>query len=143
MGKVIQSPSKRYPGSITLSYPLTFPQYATWRRTLDEMPDPPETEGEEAAGWRIFDLAADPDKAVLMLPVIFEIVEKWELQNMPEPLTVETFPSTPPASVYRLLLRILAEINGIISEDDDAEIPFEQPAPLTNTPTAEAAALST
>ena len=107
------------------------------------MPAPPETEGEEAPGWRIFDLAADPDKAVLMLPAIFEIVEKWELKNMPEPLTVETFPSTPPASVYRLLLRILAEINGIISEDDDAEIPFGQPAPLTNTPTAEAAALST
>ena len=135
MSRVITSPSKRYPGTITLAYPLTFPQYAAWRRALESLPDAPmPTEEDERPGWRIYDLAADPEKSILMLPAIFELVEEWNLENVPQPPTPDNFPSTPPASVYKLLLSILVEINEIISEDDD--VPFEQPAPPIATPIA-------
>jgi len=124
MSKVINSPSKRYPGTVTLAYPLTFPQYAAWRRALDSLP--------EGIG-QVGEITSDIEASRLILPGVFAIVERWNLANMPEPLTLENFPSTPRMAVFRLLTEIVAEISAMVNEDDDA--PFPQPAPLTDMPT--------
>jgi hypothetical protein len=84
MGKVIQSPVTRWPGTVTLSDPLSFPQSFAFE------------DGLEAA-------AALPEKHkksirrnhAALLPGVCACVEAWELKGLPEVITPDNFPSTP------------------------------------------------
>jgi hypothetical protein len=83
MSKTITSPSTRWPGSVTLTDPLTLPQ----AEAIDEgLAIIREHEGNNISYVKI-------DKAHLI--GILACVEKWDLQNMPEPLTLENFPMSP------------------------------------------------
>ena len=72
MSKVITSPVKRWPGSVTLADPLTFPQYAAWRNALDEvlLLAPPDPDAEEGAPRSItyYVAAIDQQMAELWIP---------------------------------------------------------------------------
>lgn len=102
MSKVITSPVKRWPGSVTLADPLTFPQFIAWRDAV------------RAASEHRGDLLRYSEA---LLPGVRACVEKWELANFkPDP-----FPATPRQSSDRLLAWLVREINAIASAGDDED----------------------
>jgi hypothetical protein len=109
MSKQIISPVKRFPGSVTLSDPLSYPQVFAWRDAIAKV--------EEFPDGSPFDVNA------AIVPGILAIVEKWELDKFPTPVTMENFPATPPVSAARLVAWITGEITSLFSEAE--EIPLE------------------
>ena len=103
MSKVIQSPVKKWAGSVTLADPLTFPAYIAWRDAIREA-------------------QAFKDDYVrysaALLPGVLACVEKWELKGFsPDP-----FPATPRDSSDKLLAWLLREIGAVANEGgEDAD----------------------
>lgn len=116
MPKTIQSPVKRWPGSIILADPLNWPQIITWRNA-------------DSAAKKYFEMKDDSGKADLTDPLgyhqelvigVLACVEKWELGNgFPEKPTLETFPSTPLKTAVRLVQAVSTAIAEVITENDD------------------------
>jgi len=103
MSKIIQSPVKRWPGTITIAEPLTMPQYMAW---LD---------CNEAAK------ASDNNqkRPAIFLPGILAVVEKWELANFPVAPTVDTFPASPAISAIKLIAALVGEIWEVVNAEDE------------------------
>lgn len=112
MGKVITSPVKRYAGSVTLSYPLSYPQYSQWRKAIESLPD----------GVTLGETVSDDSLVLAMLPGVCACVEKWELAGMGEHITPDTFPATPRIASARLLIWLISEINAVIAEEDESPL---------------------
>lgn len=90
MSKAITSPIERWAGSVTIADPLTIPQAHLIEAGLHR----PESDGEKV--WlTVID--------EMRLPAIMACVEKWELENMPQPVTVETFPASPRGDSHKLI----------------------------------------
>jgi hypothetical protein len=102
MGKVIPSPVKKWPGTVTLADPLTFPQYIAWRDAL------------QAAQPLRDDYLRYCDALV---PGLLACVEKWELQGFSAP----PWPATPRDSSDKLLAWLVREIGAVANEvgEDD------------------------
>lgn len=111
MSKVITSQIKRYQGSVTIADPLTLPQ-----AQLIEAGMRP-TEGEE--GERIWLSTIDEKK----LPAVLACVEKWELTNIPEGVTLQTFPASPRSASHKLIDWIFNEIFAVYI--GESEVPNE------------------
>ena len=73
---------KRWSGKIFLPDYLSFPLLVTWEKALDEAKQLKETDG-------LFAFYAK------LLPAAIPLVEKWELNGLPNPVTYETFPASP------------------------------------------------
>ena len=101
MSKKIESPVKRFPGTVTLPDSLTFTQLEQWGEAFSESGEGYATRGR------------------IILPVIFSIVQSWDIPAL-QGVTPETFPSTPIKSVASLLSWLVTAIAQIINEDDDA-----------------------
>jgi hypothetical protein len=106
MGKVITSPVQRWPGTVTLSDPLTYPQMIKLERAIE-------------AGRR---LKADPEAgqgeyAYALLPGLCACVEAWSLTGLDD-VTPDTFPATPRAPAARLLAWLLDAVTALYQEDD-------------------------
>lgn len=112
MSKVITSPVKRFSGTVTLSYPLTYPQYSAWRKAIDTLPD----------GATLGDTVSDDSLVLAMLPGICACVEKWELAGMGEHVSPVDFPATPRIASAKLLIWLISEINNIIAEEDESPL---------------------
>lgn len=117
MSKQIASPSKRWPGSITLRYPVPIEPYTVWKRCIEEV----------AALKAQSATDADADDVALLrliLPGICALVEKWELGgDFPQVVTPETFPYLPRKSSNLLIIALINAINEIIIEEDDLPLP--------------------
>lgn len=97
MPKVITSPVKRWPGTVTISDPLTFPQVQDIEAALGIT----ETEAEPKDG-KVYLTVPD----LKMLPAIQSCTEKWELENFnPFP-----FPASPRIASHNLILWLFGEI---------------------------------
>ena len=112
MSKVITSPVKKYSGTVTLAYPLTYPQYAAWRKAIDNLPD----------GVKWGEVVTDDALVLAMLPGVCACVETWGLAGMGDHVTPDTFPATPRLASARLLIWLIGEINQIIAEEDDSPL---------------------
>ena len=101
MSKTITSPIERWAGTVTLADPLTIPQAKLIEAGLESPPD----EAVNANGkiWLSF-----VDE--MRLPAIFSCVEKWELKNLPEKVTLENFPASPRGDSHKLADWIFTEI---------------------------------
>ena len=108
MSKTIVSPIKRWPGTVTIAEPLTFPQAQAI---------------EDAIGLPTEEKLVDPKKRVWLsvsdkacLPAIMACVEKWELENFkPDP-----FPASPRGASHKLIEWLFGEIYKVyIGEFDD------------------------
>lgn len=103
MPKVIASPSKRWPGSVTLYDPLTLPQVEAIETALAE------NRGREETS-----IPAKFDRSYI--PAFIACVEVWNIQDFPNPPALETWPLSPrrDASVISswLLTEILRIYNG-------------------------------
>ena len=103
MGRVLQSPVKRWAGTVTVADPLTFPQFIAWRDAV--------LSAQQHADDHLAYTAA-------LVPGLLACVEKWDLKGFsPSP-----FPATPRDSSNKLLAFLLREIGAIANEageDDD------------------------
>jgi len=106
MSKQITSPSKRWPGSVTISDPLTIPQAQFIEAGLKQ----PAQEGE-----KVWFTTLD----VMKLPAVIGCVEKWELENFaPDP-----FPASPRKDSHLLIDWIFGELLKVYS--GEAIVPNE------------------
>lgn len=110
MSKVITSPVKRFPGTVVLSDPLTFPQSFAFEDALTAV-DAVRDEG-------------SPSKIrYALLPGVLACVEEWHLNSgFPERPVLDSFPSTPRQSVALLIDWLVGEITALYKEAD--EIPL-------------------
>lgn len=109
MSQVITSPVKRFPGSVTIAQPLTFPQFKAWTRAL--------TGAQEIS--RANGLQSDYDAA--LLPGLLACVENWGLENVPAAPTVESFPATPRQASQKLVAWLVHEIATVANEAEELD----------------------
>lgn len=103
MSKIITSPVKKWPGTVVLSDPLTFPQLFAFEDAINAV-----REGAEGM---------TNDKADgLLLPGILACVEEFQLTGFPAHPTFETFPSTPRIASNRLIAWLAKEITALYQE---------------------------
>ena len=124
MSKVITSPVKLWPGTVTLPDWLSLQQEAAWEEVIEGL------EGEQVLG-----LAAKAKSALLFVPVITGIVQSWELGGgFPCPPTLDTWPATPKISSALLLAWLIGEISAMHNEA--VSIPLASTPEPTSTQTA-------
>lgn len=112
MGRIVQSPAKCWPGSVTISDPLTVPQYIQWQDAVEAV----RSIGDEKL--------SNPRVLLAILPGICACVEKWELRGkFPEVVTPDTFPQTPRAAALKLSKALVDAITEIAYASD--EVPNE------------------
>ena len=99
--KVITSPVKHFSGTVTLKDPLPYVTVVKFEQVIRSK--------------------EDIDAGQKFLPVILESVEKWGIQNMPEGVTVETFPGTPRRAVYELIAWLLNELTVIYKGNEEGD----------------------
>jgi len=109
MAKIITSPTEKWPGTVTLSDPLSFPQALAFQDALEE-------------ARKLGDNASAQQVNYLLLPGIIACVEKWGLDGIGTP-TPETFPATPALSSAKLIGWLVGEISQLYQEAN--EVPFE------------------
>jgi hypothetical protein len=101
MSKTIVSPVKRWPGTVRLSDPLTFPQVFAFQDSIEAAKEADSNVMQSNAAW---------------LPGILACVEAWELDSFPKNPTPESWPATPPASAARLIAWLIGEIGDLFAE---------------------------
>lgn len=101
MPKRITSTSKRWAGSVTIADPLTIPQ----AKLIEAGMGTPPVDESNTTG-RVWLSVIDD----LQLPAIFACVEKWELDNMPAELTIDTFPASPRGDSHKLIEWLFKEL---------------------------------
>jgi hypothetical protein len=115
MSKIITSPVRRFPGTVTLAYPLPFPRYLAWKEAVRNF-------GESS----IAEVALNDDNTPAVLPGICACVERWDIieskDTPPKQYTPETFPASPRLAAGRLIIWLMQEIIKIISEEDEAPL---------------------
>lgn len=102
MPKTITSPVKHFPGTVTLSDPLTFPQTFAF----EDATEVSQKLGKDASFNRHLHA---------LLPGILACVENWDIKGIANP-TPGTFPSTPSAAVIDLLTWLVNEITILYQE---------------------------
>ena len=118
MSKVIKSPVERWAGSVTLADPLTAPQVFAIEDALDE------TAEIEASAFK---RSVAKDKKIEMkwqsrfnytyLPAILLCVESWDLDNFPDKLTRDTFPSIQSNDASILISTLFMELMKVYKEE--------------------------
>lgn len=102
MPKQITSPVKRWPGTVTISDPLTFPQVLKLEAALSEV------RGREEVSKSEVD--------ALLLPALLECVQEWRLENFPQGVNVDNFPATPRRPSAELIAWLLTEVTELYVE---------------------------
>ena len=124
MPKIIESPVKKFSGTVTLYEPLTMLMVMEFEASLTtrrEFFNEVERDGEKVYTLKPRTAWSAPDSEALK--GIIPCVEKWDLEGFPEDVTPDTFPGTPRAASKRLVDWLLAEILKVYS--GELEIPNE------------------
>ena len=100
----LDSPVKRWPGSVTLPEYLTWPQLEAWQQAASEAAEATELAKRQLAWVR----------------GMCAIVSTWELTGLPSLVRAENFPATPPRSAVALMGWLIREISQLLDEADDA-----------------------
>jgi len=105
MSKVITSNVKRWPGTVTLSDPLTFPQVIAFQDAID-------------AASELGSSVTVSKYNQALLPGILECVEAWDLGNFPDPVGEDNFPATPRTASASLIGWLVTEIVVLFGESE-------------------------
>ena len=112
MSKVVISPFKKFPGSVTLYDPLTLPQV--------ELIEAAFVTPEADENGKIWLTILDKPK----LPAVLACVETWNIENLPSPpLTIDNFYMSPRRATSNLITWLFDEIRMIYL--GELEIPNE------------------
>lgn len=108
MSKLVQSKIEQYQGSVTLADPLTISQ----ARIIEAGMRPPEDDEYfvNSKGDKVYYYTVDDEKQI---PAILACVEKWELENLPNPVTLDNFPASPRKATHQLIDWLFGEIKKI------------------------------
>jgi hypothetical protein len=106
MSKKIDSPVKRFPGSMTLSDPLTFPQSIAFAKGI-----------KEARELEVNNREDFYEYVKLAVPAVAVCVESWDIEGVGD-LTPDTFPSTPRDSAPELLGWIVGAVTALFRETE-------------------------
>lgn len=109
MSKVITSPVRKWPGTVTLAEPMTFPQYIAWRDAMKQAQAYLTEKGEAA-------MQAEYDQ--ILLAGLRPCVEAWGLNSG---FTPEPFPATPRAASSKLIAWLIRETSAIANAADDTD----------------------
>ncbi len=108
MGKIITSPVKRWPGTITIAYPMTLPQVALYQRAIIEIIE-----------------YGDKITAIIQGAVLWRtlrpLIEKWNIKKLPFP-NEDNFPGYPKKAVDEFFIWFFKEINKAHKEAEE-EVP--------------------
>lgn len=96
MSKVITSPVKHFPGTVTLADPLTFPQVIAFQDALNSV-------GEMGTTTRA-------KINYTMLPAILKCIEKIDLAGFPKNVGADNWPASPRQSSAELIGWLIDEI---------------------------------
>ena len=107
MSKVITSPVKRWPGTVTLSSPLNYPQAIALETAINAAGALPDDAGRLAYEYAL-------------LPAILGCVEGWKLEGLPEQIGNDNFPATPRISSARLLSWLIEQVMSLYAEADES-----------------------
>jgi hypothetical protein len=108
VSKVIPSPIKRFPGSVTIADPLTLPQVEAIEAAVDH---PKTLEPEALYYFTVYDKP--------QMSAMFACVEKWQLQNFPETVNIDTFPMSPRKASHELIKWLFGEILKVYNGELD------------------------
>jgi hypothetical protein len=106
MSKIITSPVKRFPGTVTLSDPLTFPQALAWEKAI-------------AAARE--DTTSILAVNAALLPGVFACAEKWDITGLPNPPQADTFPATPGKPVSELVAWLVREVATLFEDTEGGD----------------------
>jgi hypothetical protein len=110
VSRVITSPIKRFPGTVILSDPLTFPQTFEFEDSLRSVNDIRESGDITRLRYAL-------------LPGVLACIEEWHLNSgFPERPALDNFPSTPRQSVAQLIDWLVEEISALYRESDDVPL---------------------
>lgn len=104
MGKSVSSKVARWPGFVVLADPMTFGQVIGFKDALEASREY-ETDGLRRRKAR--------------LPGVLMCVERWQLANFPEEVTVENFPASPLVEAANLIDWLVDEIYCILTEEEE------------------------
>ena len=107
MSKTITSPVKKWPGSVTLADPLSYPQVFAIEDAIDEVK-------------RLTSNGSQPSQMRLngaWVPAMLACVEEWHLEGLGNPLV--TFPATPGRSAALLLNWLIGEVTALFQEAEE------------------------
>lgn len=128
MSKVISSPVLRFPGTVTLADPLTFPQSFAVEDAIAKvaacMTIDPETNQRVFAEGKSL-LVLNYAEAAGILPC----VEEWHIKGFPEHPTLNTLVTSPRLSSARVYDWLWGEVTSLYNEAE--EIPFDSEKPST------------
>jgi len=114
MPKRITSPSSRWPGAVVFSDPLTMPQALAWQRARQEVDKLRVTipvineKGEEI--FPIRDDVIMEEINIAQIPGIIACVDSWELEEFPQVITPDNFPSSPRLKNIELIAWLVSTI---------------------------------
>ena len=110
MSKTITSPVKRYPGTVVLSDPLTFPQTFAFEDAINAVGEARETGSIARIRYAL-------------LPGILACVEEWHIGGgFPDRPALDNFPSSPRQSSAELIEWLIGEIGDLYREADDVPL---------------------
>ncbi len=115
MSKILTSPVKKWPGTVTLASPLLPAQYSAWKiasRNALALQEDKETRDND-------------DIMAALVPGICACIEQVELAGITS-LTPENFPQTPRKAWQELVLWLMGEVTREVRGDD--EIPLDSSA---------------
>jgi len=99
VSRIISSPVKAWPGSVTIRDPLLWPEFITLHRAI------------------LLSKACEADeaeKATLLLPGLCAMVEEWHLIGLGA-LTPETWPASPLKDSFELIGWLMAEAGRLMA----------------------------
>ena len=124
MPKVIQSKIEHFPGTVTLSEPLTMLQVVKIDECLlarREYFEEKEIDGKRVYALKAGSFWSQPDSVAL--EAIMKCVDEWGLKNVPENVTAETFPGSPRPASKALIDCLINEILSVYQ--GEIEVPNE------------------
>ncbi len=108
MSKTIASPVKRWPGTVALADPLTYPQLIAYQLALVESQQFVGVKGKRSEYYGA------------LLRGICGCVEEWKLsgRGWPDAPSANSIPSTPQAASEKLIDWLLTEVAALVYEAD-------------------------
>ncbi len=128
MGKIITSPVKKWPGTVTLSDPLSLPQAVKFQESIRDARNT-YNKAFEAAGidtdlqnakevdFEKIELST-AELSEVRLEAVLDCVEEWNLEGIESP--PNPFPGSPAISSARLMQWLIGEITKLLTEDEEA-----------------------
>lgn len=104
MGRIIECPVKRWPGTVTLPDYLTLPQVIRWRRAVHAAAEFTEAKNGSPGIVTILDPL---EYRYALLPGVLPCFERIELEGLPSPLTADNFPGSHPDDAAELAVWLM------------------------------------